>query len=498
MSSIYDTPGLQSAVQSIISGSTGSGTDVAAIVNALVTSKVAGQSSIIALKQGLAKTQTSAIGALKGALSALQDAAKALNNGAVSSYIGKADGKGLAATTGKDAVGGSYSVTVDSIATSQSINSGAFDSKAHLGEGTLNLTVGGKAITVDINSSNDTITGVAAAINKAAGGTGVTATIVNGTDGAHLVLRSTETGVEKGISMSVTPANAGPDTGLSRLNVATSTSTVDPRDPTKTVSPHTVIDSASGWTQSVAGQDASLVIAGMRVTSASNKVENAISGVTLALGAEAVGTTQTLSIERDITAQKASITAFVDAYNKFVSTTAALTAFDPSAAAGSQAGPLLGDSMLNTIRNDLASMISKGVPTGTGAISLGAIGIALQADGKLKIDDDALTSALTNSPDKISTLFNTSTGLAANVATRVETYVRSNGVIDNRLQSLSAETKTYADQQKQLASYADTLTKQYNAQFTALNNLMAQMNSSSNYLTQLFGGANNSGTLNSK
>ncbi|WP_109481165.1 flagellar filament capping protein FliD [Paraburkholderia sp. C35] len=498
MSSIYDTPGLQSAVQSIISGSTSSGTDVAAIVNALVTSKVAGQGSILASKQALAKTQTSAIGALKGALSALQDAARALNSGAMSSYVGKADGKGLAATTGKDAVAGSYSVTVDAIATAQSISSGAFDAKAPLGEGTLKLTVGGKDITVAIDSTNNTLAGIATAINKAAGGTGVTATIVNGTDGAHLVLRSTETGVEKGISVAVTLANGSTDAGLSRLNVASSVSTVDPRDPGKTVSPHTAIDPASGWTQSVAGQDASLVIAGMRVTSASNKVENAINGVTLSLGAEAVGTTQTLSIERDIAAQKASITAFVDAYNKYIGTAAALTAFDPAAAAGSQAGPLLGDSMMNTIRGDLASLISKGVASGTGTVSLGAIGVSLQADGKLAIDDAALTSALTNSPDKVATLFNESTGVAAMVAGRVETFVKSNGVIDSRLQSISAEVKNYTEQQKRLASYAETLTNQYNAQFTALNNLMAQMNNNARYLTQLFGGDHSSGTLNAR
>ena len=44
----------------------------------------------------------------------------------------------------------------------------------------------------------------------------------------------------------------------------------------------------------------------------------------------------------------------------------------------------------------------------------------------------------------------------------------------------------------------NTFTKQYQAQFTALNALMAKMNSNTQYLTRLFGGANSSGTLANK
>lgn len=39
------------------------------------------------------------------------------------------------------------------------------------------------------------------------------------------------------------------------------------------------------------------------------------------------------------------------------------------------------------------------------------------------------------------------------------------------------------------------LTNSYNAQFTALNTLMAHMSSNASYLTALFGGANSAGAL---
>jgi flagellar hook-associated protein 2 len=43
--------------------------------------------------------------------------------------------------------------------------------------------------------------------------------------------------------------------------------------------------------------------------------------------------------------------------------------------------------------------------------------------------------------------------------------------------------------------YSSQLTDQFNAQFTALNTLIAQTNNSSQYLTQLFGGTNSQGAL---
>jgi flagellar hook-associated protein 2 len=46
-----------------------------------------------------------------------------------------------------------------------------------------------------------------------------------------------------------------------------------------------------------------------------------------------------------------------------------------------------------------------------------------------------------------------------------------------------------------LTAYTAQLTSQYNNQFSALNNLLATTNSNSQYLTQLFGGANSAGTL---
>ncbi|MFP3607318.1 flagellin hook IN motif-containing protein, partial [Paraburkholderia sp. SIMBA_053] len=95
------------------------------------------------------------------------------------------------ATTG--AVAGSYSVAVSQVAASQALSSSAFTASQALGTGTLSLSLGSKSFDVSITSSNNTVAGIAAAINSATGNPGITATVVNGTDGAHLVLASSTT-----------------------------------------------------------------------------------------------------------------------------------------------------------------------------------------------------------------------------------------------------------------------------------------------------------------
>ncbi|HLX03810.1 MAG TPA: flagellar filament capping protein FliD, partial [Trinickia sp.] len=244
------------------------------------------------------------------------------------------------------------------------------------------------------------------------------------------------------------------------------------------------------------GQDASLTIAGTQVTSASNTVKSALTGVTMSLTQDAAGTTQTLSVAQDVTDQKTAIGAFVTAYNNFVTTAASLTGFDSTQKKGQQGGTLLGDSTLNTIRNAITSTLSEGVKNSLGGgVNLASIGISLQKDGQLKIDDSALTVALSNNPDTLSSLFNSKTGLGASLDTHLSSFLKTGGIIDARTDAINADQKAATDQQTQLTAYSAQLTKGYNAQFTALNSLMSRMNQNSQYLTQLFGGTKSAGAL---
>ncbi|OND80893.1 flagellar hook protein FliD [Burkholderia pseudomallei] len=486
---------LQQAAQSIISGSTGnSSMDVNSLVTALVNAKTAGQSAALSTSIATDQTTLSALGTLKAALTALQAGIGSLSDGTLTQkFTATATGTGLTATTGAGAVAGSYSVAVTQIATSQTLSSGAFNATQQLGTGTLTLSVGGKSTSISIDSTNNTLSGIAAAINSASNNPGVTATIVTGTDGAHLVLRSASTGAANVINVGV--SNLSGDNGLSSLAVTSTASTTGGQSTIRS-------GGSVAWTQSTSAQDAEFTVGGIAASSASNAVSGAIAGVTLNLTQAAVGATQTLNVTTDTTAQATAITNVVNLYNTVITTMSSLSSLSGAGTSSQSAGPLLGDSTLNMIRNSLARVVGAGVTTGGSTTSLASIGIKFadgssssQTDGALTIDTAKLNAALQNSPSTVAALFNSTNGIGTQLNTTIQNYVQTGGVFDTRSNALNQDLKSLAQQQTRLASYASQLTSQYNAQFTALNTLMAQMNSNSNYLTQLFGGSNSSGAM---
>ncbi|WP_275045216.1 flagellar cap protein FliD N-terminal domain-containing protein, partial [Burkholderia pseudomallei] len=210
---------IQDAAQSLINGATGkTSMDVSGLVSVLVNAKTAGQAAEIKNQAAWNSTQISALGALKLALSNLKTGVEPLSDGTFAQkFTSKASGKGLGATMDKGTVAGSYQVEVKQVARSQTLVSAGFDPKHTFGSGTLTLKLGDRSTSIDIDATNNTPAGIAAAINSAKNNPGVTATVVTGTDGAHLVLRSTASGSANVISMSV--SNLKDDAGLSGLAV---------------------------------------------------------------------------------------------------------------------------------------------------------------------------------------------------------------------------------------------------------------------------------------
>jgi len=497
---------LQEAAQSVISGSTGnSSMDVNSLVTALVSAKTAGQTATLSAELTSDQTQLSAVGALSAALSGLQAALGPLTSGALqSSFKVTTSGTGLAATAGSGSVAGAYTVDVSQIAQAQSITSGAFSTSAaaNMGTGTLALSLGGQTMSVQISSNNSSLTGIAAAINSASGNPGITATVVTGSDGQHLVLSSAQTGAANVIGVTVTPdspTSALADLGVQSKAGTDSSSYTFQQGITTTDGQSSLVPSSTtpnvmtgSWTQTTAAQDAEFSINGTAATSSTNSVTSVLPGVTLSLSATATGSSQTLNVAADTSAQETDIENFVTAYNTLVTTMSSLTSFDSST---STAGPLLGDSMLNTIRNTLGALIGSGVSSGGTTTSLGSIGITLNTDGSLAVDSTKLDTAVQSNPAGISALFTASGSIAAQLNSNITSFTQTGGIIDTRTNAINADITNIQDQQTQLTAYAALLTTQYNNQFTALNTLMTQMNSNSQYLTQLFGGSNSAGSL---
>ncbi|HEV3430413.1 MAG TPA: flagellar cap protein FliD N-terminal domain-containing protein, partial [Paraburkholderia sp.] len=281
---------LQEAAQSIISGSTGnSSMDVSSLVSALVNSKIAGQAATIAASQSTDNTQISAYGTLSAALSALQASLGTLSDGTtVNSFSATMSGTGITATAATGAVAGSYSLDVAQVATAQVLTSKGYSPATQAlatGPATMTLTVNGASTTISLNSSNSTVSGIASAINSASNNPGVTATVVNGADGAHLVLHSTSTGSSNGISIAVSDAVASdPLNGLAVTTASGQAITTSSADASALASnqstlTYTTVDSSGNsttvtgakstgaWTQTTPAQDAYFTIDGTGITS---------------------------------------------------------------------------------------------------------------------------------------------------------------------------------------------------------------------------------------
>jgi flagellar hook-associated protein 2 len=430
----------------------------------------------------------------------------------VNDFAATMSGTGITATAATGAVGGSYSIDVAQVATAQVLTSNGFTPATQAlatVPSTMTLSVGGASTTISLNSSNSSVSGIAAAINSASNNPGVTATVVNGADGAHLVLHATSTGSANAISVQIsdpTSATATPD-ALNSLAVSSmkgaplTTSSASAGDLKANQSAlddgsGNSVTSTSGWTQTTAAQDAYFTIDGTGVTSTTNTVTSALSGVTLNLSAASVDATgtspQTLTVAHDTTSQANTINQFVTLYNTLVTTMGSLTAYSSTA---TTQGALLGDSTLNMVQNQLASIVATGVKSGNTTTSLASIGITLNADGSLSVDSDTLNSALQNNQSTVASLFNSTNGVAEQLNSNITNYLSSTGVIQTRTDGLNADLTNLTTQQTSLSDYQTLLTSMYNAQFTALNTLMATTNSNSQYLTQLFGGTNSAGAL---
>jgi flagellar hook-associated protein 2 len=458
---------LSDAAQSIISGATNSSLDVNQLVKALVNAKIAGPGAILSAKQTTGNTTLSALGTLKSALASLQTALEPFKDGAALqrfTVTTSEKDKGLSAVAGKGAVASSFTVEVDHLATAHKLTSQKFDTGETLGEGGLDISMGGKSMHLTIAAGNK-LTDVAAAINRAKDNPGVTASIISGSDGQHLVLTSNTTGAANPIE--VTPGS-GVDARLA----------------------------SSQMRQVEAAGDAELRIDGTRVTSASNTLEGVVSGITIKLESASVGTKQTLTIAPDTEATGTAIRDFVKAYNSYVDALNGLTSYTAGTGSSSaQAGALLGDSIARTLAAALPAVVSAGAKGSDGTRhSLGEIGIKLDKTGKLEIDDETFKKALQPGNSAIAALFG-SDGMAAKLNSAITPYVQSSGIIERRSTAISKEIEDIKKQSTTLDAHATQLTAQFNRQFTALNTLMSMMNQNQQYLTQLFGGANSAGAL---
>jgi flagellar hook-associated protein 2 len=381
----------------------GSGLNVTSIVSQLMSVE---QQPLTALQTAQTGYQAdlSAWGTVQSQIAALQTAAQALDSPSafqsLSATVG--DTSQLSASVNSQAVAGSYTIAVNTLAQSQQlISTGFSNTSSVVGTGTLTFQFGtynstantftpsstAAATSVTINSSNDTLQGVANAVNAA--NVGVTATIVNdgSSSGNHLVFTSNATGTSSSMQVQVADAdgNNTDTSGLSQLAY----------DPTAAAG------SGQNLSQTEAAQDATLTIDGIAVTKPSNTITDAIQGVTLNLTKAAPSTPTTLTVASDSSGIATALNSFVTAYNTLNTTMSGLTAYDSST---NTAGLLLGDPTADSLEDRIQSVLAQALPSGN-LTTLEQVGLGVQSDGSLSLDTSTLNAAVASNPNDFAALF---------------------------------------------------------------------------------------------
>ncbi|MDE3072360.1 MAG: flagellar filament capping protein FliD [Pseudomonadota bacterium] len=440
------------AGQAILSSAgIGSGLNVSSIVSALVNAAQAAPQTQITDATNQTNSLLGGLSTLNSTLTSLQSAVAALTSTATfNNYTATLANPAIGtATTLSNAKPGSYALQVTQLAAAQQRTSGAFASTAAVGAGTLDIAIGSSSVSVSV-SSTATLSDIASAINSASGNPGVTATVINGTAGSQLLLSSNQTGVANGFTIT---AASGSDAGLASL--ASSLNTAGSNE----------------------AKDAQLTLNGISVDSASNAVSGALDGVTLNLAA--IGSSQ-LTVQQDTSKTVSAIQAFVTAYNSYVGSIGTLSSYD---ATSQVAGPLLGDSTLNSVVNQISSVLSKSVP-GNSIGSLASLGITRQADGTLSLASATLSSALSANPATVQDLFAGSNGYATGLNATIDTFTSSGtGIIATREQSLNSRLTQLSGEQTALNARMAVYQQQLQTEYTNLDTLMSSLNNTSSFLS---------------
>ncbi len=457
----------------------GSGLDVNGIISKLMTIE---QQPLVNLTQKEAsyQAQLSAYGNLKSALSTFQSAVKTLDNASLFTGVKASvvDTSLATVSATSKATVGSHQIEVQALAQAQKIKSESIPSVTDtIGSGTLTIEFGTyngdgsftsnpKTLpkTVTIGSDQSTLSGIRDSINKA--NIGITASIVNEGSGNRLVIASNETGLSYALKITASDddGNNTNNAGLSKLVYDASTG------------------GTSNMSETVAAKDATIVLDGISISKPSNTIKDALDGVTINLLTAKVGTATSLTVAQDVTSIQTAVGTLVTSYNELQKTITSVSNYDKDT---KQASILTGDSTVRAIQTQLRNALGSILPDrAVGELnSLSQVGVTFQKDGTLTVDSSKLTAALADPTKNVAGLFSNN-GLATKLNKVVTDMLQNNGLLDGRMDGITASIKTLGKDQEMLTNRLQDVETRYRAQFTALDTMIASMNQTSSFLTQ--------------
>jgi flagellar hook-associated protein 2 len=425
------------------------------------------------------KVKLSAYSTLQGSLKSLKTAASKLDSLLdIKSYSAASSNTDLlSASVLNSAAPGSYSVTVNSLATAHKLTSSSFSPTEAVGKGTLHLSLGSNdPIDIEVASAS-TISDIANAINAA--DTGIYASVINDGTSSFLTLSGKQTGAANIIKLTVT------EDGTDPINLPSGSPSADE----DTTGLSRLVYNAGGTKNLIQRQgaaDSTFIVDGLPITRTTNAISDVISGMTLNLKAANPLQPVTVTVERSDELFTTRLNEFIEAYNGLVESLKSLQSFDPST---QKSGDLFGDSTTRRVQSEMQSLISNSVfGLAAGLSRMTDLGVSANADGKLEMNASIFNAKLKDNYDDVVKFFTKTDagaeGFAVRLAASLEKILdANNGTLAARTKGLNGSIRDLDDQIEVLNNRISSSETRLRAQFSALELLLGRYQSISNSLT---------------
>ncbi len=244
--------------------------------------------------------------------------------------------------------------------------------------------------------------------------------------------------------------------------------------------------------------DAQLKVNGLTIRRSSNTVTDAIPGVTLNLQTTTTSPAQ-LDLTRDPAKLKEKVQALVKSFNDTMSDFKILSG--PKNEEDEEdiySGSLANDATLSAVRMQIRTMfIGDSSTPGASATALRDIGVSIQRDGTLELDEKKFDSAVQENYGDIVTMFTadrenkgtTGTakrGLAGDAVKRITDLMASSGLVMSQSDSSEQQIARYKDDLAKLERRMEMLLARYTTQFANMDSIVGNANSMRTYLENQF------------
>jgi flagellar hook-associated protein 2 len=451
----------------------GSGIDTKALVSSLVDAQFGAKTKALTTRKDTLTAQISALSQLRSGLTGFSTALTSLvSGGTLSTQPVSSDTSVLnvGLLPGANISGLSAGLEVKKLANAQVVTSSSVaDAAAAFGKGTLTITLGTAAydtnnvptgftpksgatpVVVTIGDGQNSLAGIASAINAAKAG--VTATVITDSTGSRLSIKGS-TGADQAFTIDAAEDASAP--GLSALAYNTG---------------------AQAMALTRKSNDALVALDGVDVLRPTNSISDLIAGVKLDLVKEAPGQTIAINTSPPTAALSQAVNDIVETYNQLIN----IAKEDTDATSG----VLRSDSGAKDLMRQLRQLTGQNINAdaiGDEPKTLAELGVKTNRDGTLSVDAATLQRALANSGPAVEKMLNVGLGSALRQISL--SLTGPGGALTSSQSAYSRQQKSIADEELQIQTDSANLTTRLTLQYANMDARVSAYKATQSFLEQ--------------